>query len=171
MWQKDKALMLLVGLKILKNWFRLLKILTRLVDFLSISLVMDNETVSQEGEVTLMTLHAAKGLEFDMIFLPGWEDGTFPSQRTLDESGGAGLEEERRLAYVGPPVHDGMFILALLRTGAFMAAILYSVKIVGELPAAHINEDMAQGCSGSSCSGRSSGGPCWSARIWASGND
>ena len=48
-----------------------------------------------------MTLHAAKGLEFDMVFLPGWEDGIFPSQRTLDESGGAGLEEERRLAYVG----------------------------------------------------------------------
>ena len=48
-----------------------------------------------------MTLHAAKGLEFDTVFLPGWEEGLFPSQRTMDESGVSGLEEERRLAYVG----------------------------------------------------------------------
>ena len=48
-----------------------------------------------------MTLHAAKGLEFDTVFLPGWEEGLFPNQRTLDEKGRAGLEEERRLAYVG----------------------------------------------------------------------
>ena len=50
-----------------------------------------------------MTLHAAKGLEFDTVFLPGWEEGVFPSQRTIDESGAVGLEEERRLAYVGSP--------------------------------------------------------------------
>ena len=51
--------------------------------------------------INLMTLHAAKGLEFDTVFLPGWEEGLFPSQRTMDENGLAGLEEERRLAYVG----------------------------------------------------------------------
>ena len=51
--------------------------------------------------INLMTMHAAKGLEFDTVFLPGWEEGLFPSQRTMDESGLAGLEEERRLAYVG----------------------------------------------------------------------
>ena len=62
---------------------------------------MDNESDDQEPKVTLMTLHAAKGLEFPAIFLPGWEDGLFPSQRSMDESGMAGLEEERRLAYVG----------------------------------------------------------------------
>ena len=66
-----------------------------------IALVMDGDNTSGEGEVTLMTLHAAKGLEFDTVFLPGWEEGLFPSQRTLDEKGGSGLEEERRLAYVG----------------------------------------------------------------------
>lgn len=66
-----------------------------------VSLVMDVETGPQEDEISLMTLHSAKGLEFPLVFLPGWEEGTFPSQRSLDESGMAGLEEERRLAYVG----------------------------------------------------------------------
>ncbi|MCB2140588.1 MAG: ATP-binding domain-containing protein, partial [Rhodobacteraceae bacterium] len=54
-----------------------------------------------EEKITIMTLHAAKGLEFPVVFLPGWEDGLFPSQRSMDESGLRGLEEERRLAYVG----------------------------------------------------------------------
>jgi DNA helicase-2/ATP-dependent DNA helicase PcrA len=66
-----------------------------------VSLVMDNERDAGEPRVSLMTLHAAKGLEFDTVFLPGWEDGLFPHQRSLDEEGAAGLEEERRLAYVG----------------------------------------------------------------------
>ena len=52
-------------------------------------------------KVSLMTLHSAKGLEFDYIFLPGWEEGIFPNQRNIDENGNKGLEEERRLAYVG----------------------------------------------------------------------
>jgi len=62
---------------------------------------MDNETDEAAEKVTLMTLHAAKGLEFPVVFLPGWEDGLFPSQRSMDEAGRKGLEEERRLAYVG----------------------------------------------------------------------
>ena len=66
-----------------------------------VSLVLDVESSPQEDEISLMTLHSAKGLEFPLIFLPGWEEGTFPSQRSLDENGMAGLEEERRLAYVG----------------------------------------------------------------------
>lgn len=66
-----------------------------------VSLIMDNDEISGDDKVNLMTLHGAKGLEFDTVFLPGWEEGLFPSQRTLDESGNAGLEEERRLAYVG----------------------------------------------------------------------
>ncbi len=66
-----------------------------------VSLVLDVESGPQEDEVSLMTLHSAKGLEFPLVFLPGWEEGTFPSQRALDEAGMAGLEEERRLAYVG----------------------------------------------------------------------
>lgn len=70
-------------------------------DFLEhVSLVMDNDAASDEEKVTIMTMHAAKGLEFDHVFLPGWEEGVFPSQRSLDEGGLASLEEERRLAYV-----------------------------------------------------------------------
>ncbi|MDB5623857.1 MAG: ATP-dependent helicase, partial [Devosia sp.] len=66
-----------------------------------ISLVMDRDNADAADAVTIMTLHGAKGLEFNTVFLPGWEEGTFPSQRSMDESGRAGLEEERRLAYVG----------------------------------------------------------------------
>ena len=66
-----------------------------------VSLVMDVESADGGERVSIMTLHAAKGLEFDMVFLPGWEEGLFPNQRSLDDNGRAGLEEERRLAYVG----------------------------------------------------------------------
>ncbi len=66
-----------------------------------VSLVMDTDTAVDDDAVNIMTLHGAKGLEFDTVFLPGWEEGLFPHQRALDEAGNAGLEEERRLAYVG----------------------------------------------------------------------
>jgi len=70
-------------------------------DFLEhVSLVMDNDAADETEKVTIMTIHAAKGLEFDHVFLPGWEECVFPSQRSLDEGGLAALEEERRLAYV-----------------------------------------------------------------------
>ncbi len=67
-----------------------------------VSLVMDNDATALTGEhISVMTLHAAKGLEFDTVFLPGWEEGIFPNKKSLDENGGKALEEERRLAYVG----------------------------------------------------------------------
>src|SRR4029079_10921145 len=66
-----------------------------------VSLVMDNDEARQGDRVTIMTIHAAKGLEFDNVYLPGWEEGVFPSQRTMDESGLQGLAGERRLGYVG----------------------------------------------------------------------
>ncbi len=72
-----------------------------LADFLEhVSLVMDNDSIGDSNKVMLMTLHSAKGLEFKVVFLPGWEEGLFPHQRSLDEGGGQALEEERRLAYV-----------------------------------------------------------------------
>ncbi len=102
MWQKDRSADAAGRLENLKELVRSIDEFPDLPGFLEhVSLVMD--TVSDEGasRVSLMTLHAAKGLEFDMVFLPGWEEGLFPSQRSLDESGKAGLEEERRLAHVG----------------------------------------------------------------------
>jgi superfamily I DNA/RNA helicase len=66
-----------------------------------VSLVMDLDRGGSDDSVQVMTLHAAKGLEFPLVFLPGWEEGVFPSQRSMDDKGEKGLEEERRLAYVG----------------------------------------------------------------------
>src|SRR4029079_18820951 len=65
-----------------------------------VSLVMDNDEARQGERVTIMTIHAAKGLEFDSVYLAGWEEGVFPSQRSLDEGGVASLEDKHPLAYV-----------------------------------------------------------------------
>ena len=86
----------------LKELVRSMEEFESLAAFLEhVSLVMEIEQNETGDRINLMTLHAAKGLEFDTVFLPGWEEGLFPSQRTMDENGLAGLEEERRLAYVG----------------------------------------------------------------------
>jgi DNA helicase-2/ATP-dependent DNA helicase PcrA len=86
----------------LKELVKALNEFENLVGFLEhVALVMDNARDDGAEKISIMTLHAAKGLEFDAVFLPGWEEGIFPSQRALDESGVKGLEEERRLAYVG----------------------------------------------------------------------
>jgi len=102
MWQKDRSADAAGRLDNLKELVRSMEEFENLHGFLEhISLVMDREGGSDDEAVSLMTLHSAKGLEFDNVFLPGWEEGLFPSQRTLDEQGRAGLEEERRLAHVG----------------------------------------------------------------------
>ena len=102
MWQLDKSPNAEGRLENLTELVNAMQEFDSLTGFLEhIALVMDGDTEAENGEVTLMTLHAAKGLEFDTIFMPGWEEGIFPSQRTIDENGAAGLEEERRLAYVG----------------------------------------------------------------------
>jgi DNA helicase II / ATP-dependent DNA helicase PcrA len=102
MWQKDRSADAAGRLDNLKELVRSMEEFENVQGFLEhISLVMDRDGGAEEEAVSLMTLHSAKGLEFDNVFLPGWEEGLFPSQRTLDEQGRAGLEEERRLAHVG----------------------------------------------------------------------
>ena len=101
-WQNDKTPEAPGRLENLKELVKALENFDNLQGFLEhVSLIMDNESEDAEAKVSIMTLHAAKGLEFPAVFLPGWEDGLFPSQRSMDESGLKGLEEERRLAYVG----------------------------------------------------------------------
>jgi DNA helicase-2/ATP-dependent DNA helicase PcrA len=102
MWQKDRSADAAGRLENLKELVRSMEEFENLQGFLEhISLVMDREGSEAEQAVNIMTLHSAKGLEFDCVFLPGWEEGLFPHQRSLDESGRAGLEEARRLAHVG----------------------------------------------------------------------
>ncbi len=102
MWQNDKTPEAPGRLENLKELVKALENFENIQGFLEhVSLIMDNDTDENEDKVSIMTLHAAKGLEFPGVFLPGWEDGLFPSQRSMDESGLKGLEEERRLAYVG----------------------------------------------------------------------
>jgi len=102
MWQADKAPDSPGRLENLKELVNSMEDFETLGGFLEhISLVMDRETGEADDAVSIMTLHGAKGLEFDTVFLPGWEEGLFPHQRSLDDQGRAGLEEERRLAHVG----------------------------------------------------------------------
>jgi DNA helicase-2/ATP-dependent DNA helicase PcrA len=102
MWQQDKSPEAPGRLENLKELVRAMADFETLAGFLDhVSLVMENEENAAGERASLMTLHGAKGLEFDTVFLPGWEEGLFPNQRALDEGGLKALEEERRLAYVG----------------------------------------------------------------------
>ena len=113
-------------------------------DFLEhVSLVMDNDANDDEEKVTIMTIHAAKGLEFDNVFLPGWEEGVFPSQRALDEGGLAALEEERRLAYVAitrARRKCTIFHAANRRIYGQWTSSIPS-RFIAELPAEHIDQE------------------------------
>lgn len=108
-----------------------------------VSLVMDNEAQAESAKVTIMTIHAAKGLEFDTVFLAGWEEGLFPSQRALDEGGLSSLEEERRLAYVAITRARRRCTIVHAANRRIYGQWTSSIpsRFVGELPPEHVEEE------------------------------
>ncbi len=141
MWQADRSPDAAGRLENLKELVVAMAEFENLGGFLEhVSLVMDNAADAQGDMVNLMTLHSAKGLEFDTVFLPGWEDGLFPNQRAMEENGLAAVEEERRLAYVGltRARHRAHVSFAANRRihGQWQSAM--RSRFVDELPAEHI---------------------------------
>ena len=142
MWQLDKTPEAPGRLENLKELVKALEQFENLQGFLEhVSLIMDNESEEQGEKVSIMTLHAAKGLEFPAVFLPGWEDGLFPSQRSMDESGLKGLEEERRLAYVGITRAERLATISFAANrrvyGQWQSAL--PSRFIDELPEAHVD--------------------------------
>jgi len=141
MWQADRSPDAAGRLENLKELVVAMSEFENLGGFLEhISLVMDNAAETGGDMVNLMTLHSAKGLEFDTVFLPGFEEGLFPNQRALEENGPAALEEERRLAYVGltRARHRALISFAANRRihGQWLNTI--RSRFVDELPSEHI---------------------------------
>ena len=141
-WQNDKTLEAPGRLENLKELVKAVEVFENLQGFLEhVSLIMDNEKQSDGAKISIMTLHAAKGLEFPIVFLPGWEDGLFPSQRSMDESGLKGLEEERRLAYVGITRAEEVCTISFAANrrvyGQWQSAL--PSRFIDELPAEHVD--------------------------------
>ena len=141
MWQNDKTPEAPGRLENLKELVKALEGFENLQGFLEhIALIMENDTEDAAEKVSIMTLHAAKGLEFPVVFLPGWEDGLFPSQRSMDESGKKGLEEERRLAYVGLTRAKELATISFAANrrvyGQWQSAL--PSRFIDELPEAHV---------------------------------
>ena len=140
-WQNDKTPEAPGRLENLKELVKALENFENLQGFLEhVSLVMDNEQDDGGAKVSIMTLHAAKGLEFPMVFLPGWEDGLFPSQRSMDENGLKGLEEERRLAYVGITRAEEVCTISFAGNRRVFGQWQSSMpsRFIDELPADHV---------------------------------
>ncbi len=141
MWQNDKTPEAPGRLENLKELIKALEGFENLQGFLEhVSLIMDNESDGDEEKVSIMTLHAAKGLEFPALFLPGWEDGLFPSQRSMDESGLKGLEEERRLAYVGITRAEELCVISFAANRRVFGQWQSSMpsRFIDELPSEHV---------------------------------
>ena len=141
MWQNDKTPEGPGRLENLKELVKALEQFENLQGFLEhVSLIMDNATEEAQEKVSIMTLHASKGLEFPAVFLPGWEDGLFPSQRSMDESGKKGLEEERRLAYVGITRAEELCTISFASNrrvyGQWQSQL--PSRFIDELPPAHV---------------------------------
>ncbi|MBO6728593.1 MAG: UvrD-helicase domain-containing protein [Maricaulis sp.] len=141
MWREDKTPQAAGRLENLKELIRSMGEWETLEAYLEhVSLVTDADRTTEEDEVSLMTLHAAKGLEFPLVFLPGWEETVFPSQRSLDEGGTRSLEEERRLAYVGITRAREQAVISFTANrmiyGRWQAVI--PSRFIDELPVDHV---------------------------------
>lgn len=152
MWKNDKSPEAPGRVENLKELVRALADYETLQAFLEhVALVMENDQKDGVDKVTLMTLHGAKGLEFDNVFLPGWEEGVFPHQRALDEAGTAGLEEERRLAYVGLTRARKRVLVSFAANrriyNQWQSAL--PSRFLDELPAEHTEREAERGLLGS----------------------
>lgn len=159
-WKLDKSIEAPGRIENLKELVVGLSEFDTLASFLEhVSLVMDNEDLSSTDKITMMTLHGAKGLEFNTVFLPGWEEGLFPHQRALDETGVQGLEEERRLAYVGLTRARRMALISFAANRRIFGQWQSSLpsRFVDELPLDHIERAGDVGVSGGVFGGFSDG--------------
>ncbi len=151
MWQKDRSADAANRLENLKELVRSMEEFENLQGFLEhISLVMDAERNAGADAVLMMTLHSAKGLEFDTVFLPGWEEGLLPHQRSLDDEGRAGLEEERRLAHVGltrARKRAKIYFVSHRRMRGSWTATMPS-RFIDELPEPHVAVEESKGAFG-----------------------
>ncbi len=156
MWLNDKTPEAPGRLENLKELVKALEQFENLQGFLEhVALIMDNDKEEAEDKVSIMTLHAAKGLEFPAVFLPGWEDGLFPSQRALDEGGLRSLEEERRLAYVGITRAEALCTISFAGNrrvyGQWQSQM--PSRFIDELPVAHVDVLTAPGLYGGGMGG------------------
>jgi DNA helicase-2/ATP-dependent DNA helicase PcrA len=148
MWQLDRSVEAPGRLDNLKELIRAMEPFENLGGYLEhVSLATSVDEMADDDKVNVMTLHSAKGLEFRAVFLPGWEEGLFPSQRSLDENGNAGLEEERRLAYVGiTRARERAYISAAANRRVYnqYQSSLPS-RFIEELPEEHVDREAAPG--------------------------
>ncbi|MBT3792917.1 MAG: UvrD-helicase domain-containing protein [Rhodospirillales bacterium] len=153
MWQNDKSVEAPGRLENLKELVSALEDFESLDSFLEhVSLVMEHEDNTGTDMVNIMTLHGAKGLEFDVVFLPGWEEGLFPHQRAMDEQGAAGLEEERRLAYVGLTRARKLAYISFAANRRLYNQWNSAIpsRFIEELPKDHVEVDVSKGLYGGS---------------------
>jgi len=156
MWQADKSPEAPGRLENLKELVNAMAEFDTLAGFLEhVTLVMELNEETGRDMVSVMTLHSAKGLEFDTVFLPGWEEGLFPNQRALDESGMRALEEERRLAYVGLTRARRRVVISFAANrrlhGSWTPAL--PSRFVDELPREHVEVESDQGLYGAPLGG------------------